>query len=135
MPIQRSNPIQTDRDLLIKSADSASSPPTAANRPRVVLDDRVYRILKTPAQNMALEINAPNLLPHVPMPIVPPADATTAAVESVPGEPIAITTRVLHVVNGENFSGVERVQSHLGRCLPKFGVAADFACVRPDKFT
>jgi glycosyltransferase involved in cell wall biosynthesis len=45
-----------------------------------------------------------------------------------------IDVKVLHVVNGEHFSGAERVQSHLGRCLPKFGVAADFACVKPGKF-
>ena len=42
--------------------------------------------------------------------------------------------RVLHVVNGELFSGAERVQSHLGRCLPRFGVTADFACVKPGRF-
>ncbi|KAA1260079.1 Glycogen synthase [Rubripirellula obstinata] len=41
---------------------------------------------------------------------------------------------VLHVVNGEHFSGAERVQSHLGRCLPEFGVTADFASVKPGKF-
>lgn len=42
--------------------------------------------------------------------------------------------RVLHVVNGEHFAGAERVQSHLGRCLPKYGVRADFACVKPGRF-
>ena len=42
--------------------------------------------------------------------------------------------KVLHVVNGQHFSGAERVQSHLGRCLPGFGVAADFACVKPGRF-
>lgn len=44
------------------------------------------------------------------------------------------TTRVLHLVNGEHFSGAERVQSHLGRCLPTYGVQADFACVKPGRF-
>lgn len=47
----------------------------------------------------------------------------------------AIDTRVLHVVNGEHFSGAERVQSHLGRCLPKFGVKADFVCIKPGIFS
>ena len=42
--------------------------------------------------------------------------------------------RVLHVVNGEHFSGAERVQSHLGRKLPGEGFAADFACVKPGRF-
>jgi len=42
--------------------------------------------------------------------------------------------RVLHVVNGEHFAGAERVQSHLGRCLPQLGVTADFACIKPGRF-
>lgn len=49
-------------------------------------------------------------------------------------EPEAPTMRTLHVVNGEHFSGAERVQSHLGRCLPQSGIAADFACVKPGTF-
>lgn len=52
----------------------------------------------------------------------------------VPPPAVTIDTRVLHVVNGEHFSGAERVQSHLGHCLPKFGVQADFACLKPGKF-
>lgn len=54
----------------------------------------------------------------------------------VPSSPPASSRdlAVLHVVNGEHFSGAERVQSHLGRCLPKFGVEAGFACVKPGKF-
>ena len=42
--------------------------------------------------------------------------------------------RVLHLVNGEHFAGAERVQSHLGRCLPQLGVSADFACIKPGRF-
>ncbi|OYP37739.1 glycosyl transferase family 1 [Rhodopirellula sp. MGV] len=42
--------------------------------------------------------------------------------------------KVLHLVNGEHFSGAERVQSHLGRCLPECGVQADFVCLKPGKF-
>ena len=42
--------------------------------------------------------------------------------------------KVLHVVNGEYFSGAERVQSHLGRCLPEFAVTADFASIKPGTF-
>ncbi|MEM6979117.1 MAG: glycosyltransferase family 4 protein [Planctomycetota bacterium] len=44
------------------------------------------------------------------------------------------TAQVLHVVNGEHFSGAERVQAHLGHCLPTFGITADFACVKPGRF-
>lgn len=42
--------------------------------------------------------------------------------------------RVLHLVNGEHFAGAERVQSHLGRCLPSLGITADFACIKPGRF-
>ncbi|MGB7347715.1 MAG: glycosyltransferase [Pirellulaceae bacterium] len=42
--------------------------------------------------------------------------------------------RVLHVINGQHFSGAERVQTHLARCLPMFGVGVDFACLTPDRF-
>lgn len=44
------------------------------------------------------------------------------------------TISVLHLVNGEYFSGAERVQSHLGRCLPEFNVHADFACLKQGLF-
>ncbi len=44
------------------------------------------------------------------------------------------TLKVLHVINGEHFSGAERVQQLLGRCLPEFGVDPHFACVKPGKF-
>ncbi len=60
-----------------------------------------------------------------------PATFSTPVVPEI--KPVA-TTRVLHLVNGEHFSGAERVQSHLGRCLPKYGVQADFACVKPGRF-
>ena len=79
------------------------------------------------------------------------SDASSIPPTSVPSSPVsrsngqlALDTdnyggkaqqiNVLHVVNGEHFSGAERVQSHLGRCLPSFGVAADFASVKPGKF-
>ncbi len=45
------------------------------------------------------------------------------------------TLKVLHVINGEHFSGAERVQSHLGNRLPDFGIAADFASVKPGRFS
>lgn len=43
-------------------------------------------------------------------------------------------TKVLHLINGEHFSGAERVQDLLGLALPEFGFSAGFACVKPDKF-
>ncbi len=47
---------------------------------------------------------------------------------------VPITLRALHLVNGEHFAGAERVQSHLGRCLPGSGVRADFVCLKPGRF-
>ena len=42
--------------------------------------------------------------------------------------------RVLHVINGEHFSGAERVQDLLALGLPEFRYEAGFACVKPVKF-
>ncbi|MCA9192769.1 MAG: glycosyltransferase [Planctomycetales bacterium] len=41
---------------------------------------------------------------------------------------------VLHIINGEYFSGAERVQQLLGRGLGPYGYNATFACVKPGKF-
>lgn len=58
--------------------------------------------------------------------------AQTRSTEPLPAPPITLS--VLHLVNGEHFAGAERVQSHLGRCLPALGVRADFACLKPGRF-
>ncbi|HUG68339.1 MAG TPA: glycosyltransferase [Pirellulaceae bacterium] len=42
--------------------------------------------------------------------------------------------RVMHVINGEHYSGAERVQDLLGQHLPAFGYEAAFACVKPGSF-
>ncbi len=42
---------------------------------------------------------------------------------------------MLHVINGEHFSGAERVQQLLGKRLNQFGFDAQFACVKPGKFS
>ena len=41
----------------------------------------------------------------------------------------------MHVINGEHYSGAERVQDLLGQHLPAFGYEAAFACVKPGKFS
>ncbi|KAA5543596.1 glycosyltransferase family 4 protein [Roseiconus nitratireducens] len=64
--------------------------------------------------------------------VIRPADAEPAVGSVESG--FVCDARVLNVVNGEHFSGAERVQSHLGRCLPTFGVTADFVCVKPGRF-
>lgn len=42
--------------------------------------------------------------------------------------------RVLHVINGEHYSGAERVQDLLARQLPGCGFEVGFACVKPHRF-
>lgn len=44
------------------------------------------------------------------------------------------TTKVLHLINGEHFSGAERVQDLLAMALPRFGYEIGFACVKPGMF-
>ncbi len=41
---------------------------------------------------------------------------------------------VMHLINGEYFSGAERVQQLLGKRLPEFGVKPTFVCLKPNKF-
>lgn len=41
---------------------------------------------------------------------------------------------VLHIINGEHFSGAERVQEHLGKRLGDYGFNPLFACVKQGKF-
>ena len=49
-------------------------------------------------------------------------------------QPSTAHRRVLHVINGEHYSGAERVQDLLGLCLPEFGYDVGFACLKPDRF-
>ena len=44
------------------------------------------------------------------------------------------TLRVLHVINGEHYSGAERVQDLLAARLPDHGCEVGFACVKPGRF-
>jgi glycosyltransferase involved in cell wall biosynthesis len=75
-------------------------------------------------------LSSPSTNPvNVAVPIVLTA-APQFGAESIPTR----TLKVLHVINGEHFSGAERVQQLLGKCLPEFGVLPTFACVKPGKF-
>jgi glycosyltransferase involved in cell wall biosynthesis len=49
---------------------------------------------------------------------------------SAPGSSIF----ALHLINGEHYSGAERVQDLLARQLPQFGCEVGFACVKPQRF-
>lgn len=42
--------------------------------------------------------------------------------------------RAMHVINGERYSGAERVQDLLGLNLPDFGVEVTYVCLKPDQF-
>lgn len=42
--------------------------------------------------------------------------------------------KVLHVINGEHFSGAERVQDLLAQAMPRFGYEIGFACVKANQF-
>ena len=44
------------------------------------------------------------------------------------------TRRVLHVINGEHYSGAERVQDLLAQELPPCGFDVSFACVKAERF-
>ena len=58
------------------------------------------------------------------------ADATELNLKSVAID----TVKVLHLINGEHFSGAERVQDLLASALPEFGYEVGFACLKPEKF-
>lgn len=72
--------------------------------------------------------------------ITPPATVSSAASTAVAAAlrdsapDLRDTTSVLHIINGQHFAGAERVQVHLGRCLPREGFQADFACLTPGRF-
>ncbi len=68
------------------------------------------------------------------------APEPTAPVHSSSGEDGGATNRpaqqvrILHVINGEHFSGAERVQDLLAGYLPACGYEVCFACVKPGRF-
>lgn len=63
--------------------------------------------------------------------VVDPAwDVQHIAASETAGPPIF----ALHLVNGEHYSGAERVQDLLARQLPRFGCEVGFACVKPQRF-
>ncbi|EGV15979.1 glycosyltransferase [Thiocapsa marina] len=45
-----------------------------------------------------------------------------------------MSTRIIHVINGDLYSGAERVQDLLALRLPEQGFEVGFACVKPNKF-
>ena len=74
-----------------------------------------------------------NLSHNTQMAVEVPVVVPTAPSET-PTRPHTATQRVLHVINGEHYSGAERVQDLLAQELPQFGFEVGFACVKPDRF-
>ncbi len=81
---------------------------------------------------MSVANSAPSLFAPSAVPFVAIKAHTLDATSAV--QPPVTLGRVLHVVNGEHFSGAERVQQLLGKQLPWFGFEASIACVKPGKF-
>jgi glycosyltransferase involved in cell wall biosynthesis len=48
--------------------------------------------------------------------------------------PVTPRFRILHLINGEHYSGAERVQDLLAERLPELGFDVGFVCVKPDRF-
>ena len=64
-----------------------------------------------------------------------PSSATSNfAVGVLPDKPAVAQARVLHVINGEHYSGAERVQDLLAQYLGPCGFDVGFACLKPGKF-
>lgn len=73
----------------------------------------------------------PGLLPPN-VPIHPPAEPLAEPPKASPSA--TDTVRVLHVVNGEHYSGAERVQDLLAMALPGFGYQVGFASLKAGRF-
>ena len=62
------------------------------------------------------------------------AAVSNYAVGALPYKPAIAQTRVLHVINGEHYSGAERVQDLLAQYLGPCGFDVGFACLKSGKF-
>lgn len=81
---------------------------------------------------MNFEIQAAKHYQPQPVTIMnnPVCETSTSVAVSAPAK----TTSVLHLINGEHYSGAERVQDLLSANLPGLGYSVGFACLKPDKF-
>jgi glycosyltransferase involved in cell wall biosynthesis len=66
--------------------------------------------------------------------MAPPMQAAAADRPVASSAKQVAVRRVLHLINGEHYSGAERVQDLLGLCLPHFHYEVGFACLKPDRF-
>tara|TARA_R110002049_G_scaffold2750_2_gene21375 strand:+ start:76865 stop:78268 length:1404 start_codon:yes stop_codon:yes gene_type:complete len=119
----------------LAGASLPGSPRTDASVPST-LNSSTLNSIAMGSSATGIQTPAPDA-PVTGVPLLSPASELPAHAgerSTANRQAVELDLKVLHVVNGEHFSGAERVQSHLGRCLPAFGVAADFACVKPGKF-
>jgi glycosyltransferase involved in cell wall biosynthesis len=72
--------------------------------------------------------------PAAPAPAPSPPGLLAPAAARPVATPRVAKTRVLHVINGEHYSGAERVQDLLAGFLPARGYEVGFACVKPGRF-
>ena len=77
-------------------------------------------------------VGTATILPFSPAPL--PTEVADNRVGADRCTKLVPTIRVLHLINGEHYSGAERVQDLLARRLPDFGCEAGFACVKPRRF-
>lgn len=78
------------------------------------------------------------LTPQLEIPTAPAAGAiepfALGPLAANPASGKVQTIRALHLINGEHYSGAERVQDLLARELPQFGYDVGFACLKPFRF-
>ena len=80
------------------------------------------------------EINDPYSINHLAA-IAPNVDPMNSDNQSTQQEKPVKTVNVLHLINGEHYSGAERVQDLLALRLPEFGYQVGFCCLKPDRFS
>src|SRR5450631_2938733 len=90
----------------------------------------VIRSPESPADGMSEPVVA--TIPMFPLAAAESRQACESR-DAAPSAAVA-TTHVLHVINGEHYSGAERVQDLLARRLPQFGYEVGFACLKPVRF-
>ena len=72
--------------------------------------------------------------PIEPLALRDPSNARASNETPTPFTNPVKLVRALHVINGEHYSGAERVQDLLAGYLPACGYEASFACVKPGRF-
>ncbi|MEZ6116145.1 MAG: glycosyltransferase [Pirellulaceae bacterium] len=86
------------------------------------------------------ETSSSDHLDHNAFPVaVPPAMAETSE-QTLSNSNVNVASpspdcrKVLHLINGEHYSGAERVQDLLAACLPEFGYQVGFGCLKLGSF-